>query len=585
MNILLPMWTAVAGLLPGCCRPETQEGRAAGTNLHAVAMQQALAQAAPARRTGRPDLRVDNSIHDRHKMESSFHFNLRPLGQEPARHYRVDLYTYIPSSIGINSHTYARETFYRHLTSYFRIRTPDFPEWHVGDPADFRIASAEEYLQVHLPSSRRRELGDRVAQDARLFACFVNTRLKRLVEEGKALARQPGGGRRAHWALLERRVEIMASLRLEFRRRYLQRLQELPILADEEVRRAFLLCDEFLSFRVESLLMKLAAAARKAPASHVGEVVRGLLAPEADYRRERGMPALERSERARRALESYTYRLGMLKKFVSEVLYLGVEPINREKMYRNGIAAFAAALAATFAALAEQQRLQLMVQGGSSARVAILLALAVVAYVFKDRIKDLSKEYFFERLKTRLSDFQLNLSYRYVSDAGRQVEVPLGHAEEFMRWLRPETVPEEVEYVRSVFKRAEVDPVPNETVLHYSRRFALNATDAEPGPGDLHSIKNVLRFDFSEFLTRLDDRTKKVEFFDRERGPTRAGAHKVYHVNLVFRYESEALAEDGTLLRLVELERLRVILDKGGLVRLETVIPRGQLGYRMAPGE
>lgn len=543
-------------------------------------MQQALAQAAPARRTGRPDLRVDNSIHDRHKLESSFHFNLRPVGEEEARHYRVDMYTYIPTSIGINSQTYGRENFYRHLTSYFRIRTPDFPEWQVSDPAEFRIASAEEYLQVHLPSSRRRELGERVAQDARLFACFVNTRLKRLVEEGRALARQPGGGRRAPWSLLERRVEITASLRLEFRRRYLERLQELPILADEEVRRAFLLCDEFLSFRVESLLMKLAAAARKASSSHIEAVVRRLLEPEAEYRRSRGMPVLDRSERGRRGLEKYTYRLGMLKKFVSEVLYLGVENINREKIYRNGIAAFGAALAATFAALAEQQRLKLMVEGGSGARVVILLALAVVAYVFKDRIKDLSKEYFFERLKTRLADFQLNLSYRYVDTSGRQFQIPLGYAEEFMRYLHTQNVPDEVDYLRSVFKRAEVDPVPNETVLHYSRKFALDAADAPGAPGDLQYVKNVLRFDFSEFLARLDDRTKKVEFFDPERGPTRAGAPKVYHLNLVFRYESEVLAEDGSLRRSVELERLRVILDKHGLVRLETVIPRGQLGYR-----
>lgn len=521
----------------------------------------------------RSDLRVETSVHDRHKLETSFHFNLRPATREGTRRYRVDLYAFIPASIGINSQTYGSEAFYRHLTSYFRMRTPEFPEWQVADPQELRLPSAEEYLQVHLSGERRRALSGRVVQDVRLFASYVHTRAKRLVEDARGVAREPGGGRRAMWSLLERRAELTAGLLQVFRMRYVDRLKREPILADEDVRRALLLCDEFLSFRLESLLVKLAQASKNCPASKMGPLVERLLAPEADYRGRNGMATPDRG--SRQSLEGYTYRLGMLKKFVSEVLYLAVRPENREKVYRNGIAAVGAGLAATFAVLAEQQRLKLMVEGGSGARVGILLALAVVAYVFKDRIKDLSKEYFFERLKHRLPDYKLHLAYRYRDADGGEHDLPLGFAEEFMRYLRADSVPDEVDYLRSVFKRAEVDPDLHETVLHYSRRFELSGREAPAAPGDPRYVKNVLRFDFSEFLARLDEPTRSVEFYDAGRGARRARSHKVYHVNLVWRYEAEL---DGTARR-VDFERQRVILDKRGIVRLERVIPRGELGY------
>ena len=53
-----------------------------------------------------------------------------------------------------------------------------------------------------------------------------------------------------------------------------------------------------------------------------------------------------------------------------------------------------------------------------------------------------------------------------------------------------------------------------------------------------------------------------------------------YHVNLVFRYKRVTTNAKGRVLRsTVEIERVRLVLNKKRIVRIEQVVPRGELGY------
>ena len=54
-------------------------------------------------------------------------------------------------------------------------------------------------------------------------------------------------------------------------------------------------------------------------------------------------------------------------------------------------------------------------------------------------------------------------------------------------------------------------------------------------------------------------------------------APKVYHINAVLRYETRFGA--GSQTRYVDYERVRLIINKNGIVRLERVLERGRLGY------
>ncbi|MGE0488646.1 MAG: hypothetical protein AB7S38_05495 [Vulcanimicrobiota bacterium] len=516
-------------------------------------------------RKNKAELRVSNSIHDRLQMESTYIFDLQAGPGEQARRYSADMYIFIPTSLGINRDTYDRESFFKDVTSYFRIRTPSVRAWWDASPEDFAIDSLERYLGAHLDTFERKALVARAVQEVKVFGSFLHTRLKNLEKR----ARKRAAGRNDETpAFLLSRVERWLAVMGTFRRRYLERIRNEALLVDDEVLRALHLTDEYLSYRIEVILLRVREAL-----VDLKEPLERHLQAEARYRREHELVCLEDRPDQGRQLEAYTYRLGLLKKYLSQALYLKLEEAKRDAFYRNGAAAVGAGLAATFAGLAEQQRIQYLSGHDSGHRLALLLIMAVAAYVFKDRIKDLSKEYFNNRLKHKLPDHRYRITYPHVATDGKKDEIELGFIQEFMRYLSD--LPDEVAYLRTIEKRADNDPRRNETVLHLSRMFDFNLRPV----GDFRYIKNVLRLDFSEFLAKLDNPAKAVRYYQPRQGLRVVQAPKVYHLNVVMRYETLFGGAAAPLRRRIDFERFRVVLNKNGIVRIERVIGGGELAY------
>lgn len=527
----------------------------------------------------RPDLRISTSIHDQQQLEVSTTFNLEPYPGEQRRCYKSDVYMFIPTNIGVNSSTYGSDEFFRHRTNYFRLRTPRIKPWLEDPPEHFSLESAENYFAGHLLTSNRARFGPAVVEEAKLFGNFMHTRLKKLEKRARQAQGKP----------LKRRLQVLAHVRerllhclglLErYRDRYIRRPEREGLLAENQVRGALKLTDEYISYRLEVILINIRAdAVVDDPA--LAELALKLLKEELDYRRERGYLVLQKGESERGRLEVYTYRLGLLKKFVSETLFLELGGAKRDHLYRNGAAAVGAALAAFVAGLAERHRAQYSTGHDTGWRFWLLIAMAVAAYVFKDRVKDLTKEYFNTRLKHRLPDFRVSLTYKRVDPQGVKKKFLLGWAQEYIRYLKEAEAPPDVVYLRALEKRAETDPGRNEVLLHLARQF-----DFESFPPDLGTgfVKNVMRHDFSEFLAKLDDPSKSINFYDPGEGACRTQAPKVYHINLLMRHSVHIFDDKGPVRVKVSLERLRLVLNKKGLVRLETVVPMGEMHYQEVP--
>lgn len=518
------------------------------------------------------ELRVANSIHDSLQMESTYIFDLQARDtKEQERLYEADVYMFIPSSLGVDSSNYSSDAFFRHLTSYFRIRTPSSTEWERAKPRDFRLRSLERYLAVHLETFERRKLAPRAVQEVKIFGNFVHTRLKKLEKRARKLGRTGAEQRAERVADTLRGLRHWVAILWAFRKRYVRELREKPLLIEHDVRRSLLLCDEYLSFRLELILIRVEEALPELT-SPLGEI----LSRETEYRKAHDILCLEESPSGGKVFEAYTYRLGLLKKYMAEALYLKQSGAKKDHLYRNGVAAFGAACAATFAGLAEHQRLQYLTGNDSGVRLGVLIALAVVAYVFKDRIKDLTKEYFNNVIKALLPDRRWAVFYPFYDESGRKQKVDLGFVQEYVRFLK--SPPEEVRYLRTFEKRRDIDPRRNEMVLHFSRRFDFNLRPYGQSD-DVRYLKNVLRIDFAEFLHKLDNPTKPVRYYSLEEGAKLASAPKVYHINIVIRYRTTFGGAEAPEARRTDYERLRLVLNKRGLVRLEKVIKGGRLAH------
>lgn len=519
----------------------------------------------------RPEIRVHHSVHDRLQVESNFTFDLRPRSEEEQqRDFKVDLYLFIPNAVGVNSSNFDSARFFRHRTSHFRVRAPLYQHLRTIDPSEMRFESAERYFQEHLSTQERTRFRGKLVQDVRLFGNFLHTELKKirasLSSKKKSLKKEQ---KKELCRALLHRAELLWAIR----ERYLVPLREERFLTDDEVVRAFALTDEYLSYRLELVLLRAREVFKKQ-----ADILSKLLEREMKYREVHGLLVLRDEEQDSVAFEAYTYRLGLLKKYLGESLFLQSVSNKKDRLYKNYAAAIGAGLAATVAGLAEHQRVQYLTGNDSGLRLAFLIGVAVLAYIFKDRVKDLSKEYFNSRLKERLPDQSFSLSHKSYTNKGTEKVRQLGVVSEYFRFLKE--IPADVAYLRTLGQAKTSDPERHENVIHVGRRFNFELRSKRHRKL-FPLLKNVFRLEISPFLAKLDNPTMPISFVgDKGRAKT-VLAPKVYHINVVLRSEVRFGTEEGS--RYVDYERFRLIVNKNGIQRLERIVEPGRLAYEDTP--
>lgn len=526
------------------------------------------------------------TIHDQLQFQADIDFDLTTSrADEKSKHYRVDTYFFLPTSMGIQRENFSREQFYTALTHYLRVRTPASP---FENEEKGLIPAADRYFRVHLISHLREPLEALVVQEVKLFGCYLNTQYKKLQRYLWELQHKRPRNLEHRLKMLEALLVRILQTLSDFRLQYVGKVRHQSYLVDQEVHKAFLLVDEYLSYRLEETLIKMYQHLNNIPHSQrLSEVIQATLASEMEYRQSEDLIQLhEATEISRR--ETYYYRLGLLKKYVSDVLFLQVRNQRKDKAYRNLIAASGAALAAIWAGVIDLQRFYMLSQthenfpfSDFALRFFMIVIVGSIAYIFKDRIKELSREFFYERLKQYLPDHEFEIVYPYYdhhAQAARDLKV--GHAHQFMRFLSREGLPPEVLYIRELGHRTNLDPERNEHILHFSQTLRIDTQRIEDNLEQIRTLRNIMRYNIATFLEKLDDPNKNLRYYDPETGIKMIKAPKVYHVNVLFRYASHYVDRKGkSSPEQIEFERIRLILDKQGIQRIETVLPRGALGY------
>ncbi len=524
------------------------------------------------------DIASRAAVHDRFQFEAGIDYDLLAGDPGARKRYEVEMYLYVPTAMGIRSDTYARDRFWADLTNHLRLRTPDVGRWDAITPDAWSLPSLERYFEHHLHHDERQRLIPLVVQEAKLFGCLLYTQLKAL--SGDHSPGVPREGLRT-----DQRLAKVVALLKAYRRLYIAILTEQPVIVDDEVRRALGLVDEYLSYRLEaSLITFVGRAEQGTEPARLADVARQALSDEISYRRLAGFVYIggEASEGA--SAEAFAYRLGLLKKFVTSVLYLDVESVKKEGLYKNAVAGAGAAVAAVITAMVDFQRFKAVAANDWGWRVFAVVGIGVFAYVFQDRIKDIAREWFNDRLKRYLPDHEQRLLHAHYEEDGRAHRVLIATCRQFMRWLKPHGVPPEIRYIRETGSRGTLDPDRSEVVIHYFKRLAIQPNALAAELAHVRLIRDVVRFDLSEFLVKLADPSKQLAYFHEEAGVVTVEAPKVYHLNAVFRYAVVEERPGAPARHRVAFERARIVVNKRGILRMEQVVPRGDLGYHEEDG-
>ncbi|GIW22851.1 MAG: hypothetical protein KatS3mg068_1858 [Candidatus Sericytochromatia bacterium] len=103
------------------------------------------------------EIKSSNTVHDRYQFESSFDFDIRSHDDERKKNYQIDMYIFIPENIGINNDTYTRDNFYKDLTNYIRIKTPDLFKLCSEKNKILSLSWLDRYLSVHLSTDKKKK--------------------------------------------------------------------------------------------------------------------------------------------------------------------------------------------------------------------------------------------------------------------------------------------------------------------------------------------------------------------------------------------------------------------------------------------
>ena len=493
--------------------------------------------------------------HDQYQIEIKLDYELHA---DQKTRYQISTYFFVPQSLGITPETYPKGTFYQDVQSHIRLKTPSL--------------NLREFTESNRSPL---QIIERLVGEGNWVS---NTAVhEQIVTQMKLLSAMLKSALREHFILIERRVaEVQATphgkthylvhnLVDEFiteAARVTQRYRAL--LADfnlpnvpPSVFTAFLFTDESISILIEESAVEMFQIVdeylKKTNREDYKLALSELTTREAKYRKTRGYESLLAEDSDN---ETYLYRASILKKYASSVLFLDTDVRPDGQYWEQLILSFAAGLAMIFAtAVAFYFQFRF-----GNFTLPFFIAL-VIGYMFKDRIKEISRIVFAKRLENYLFDRRITI--RTQDGAHR-----LGVLREKVRFIQEREVPLSVLRARN---RDEITEISNEgrgeNIICYTKEIELQIKDAEKvlrGFPEITGINDILRFDVRHFLKKMAEPMQE-RFIIREGELVSLLCHKVYHVNLVSRYKTVRPGVNK------ENRHLRLILDQTGIRRIEEV--------------
>jgi hypothetical protein len=494
------------------------------------------------------------TIHDRYQVEMKVEYQLLP-----GRHtrYTVSTYFFMPQTLGINDITYPPAEFYRRTQNYIRLRTPKFTLQTLLDNAASPLCIIERILQ-EVPSIADQQIQRRLTDQCKFLRAILRRTLSQSLRrqwqqhnESNCKVEDLAALFRHHLATVETILERYRHCGERIKQGVQQRETTTELLD------TYALTDEALSLVVEENLLQALNLVKThshpllhhTTKTHIANYIRR----EIDYRRQCGYGSILQFDGDN---EQYLHRISALKKYTSSVLYLGTAVSREGATAEQMLFALAAGISMFFATVIA---FYFQTRYGTFT-FPVFIAL-VVGYMFKDRMKELGRTLSLRLLQSHYYDRRIDI--HTLHDAQR-----LGRMREKMVFLKANEVPEQIMQERHQGAISIIENgMQGEQVLCYTRNVTLHTSgfaQMYPDGPPITGVADILRLDVRPFLHKMDDPVERRLGLDGDTVRLVKCA-KVYYINIISVYSIGDAKEQ------IVSQRVRVILNRKGLVRLQTM--------------
>ncbi len=497
----------------------------------------------------------DIRFHDSQRFEVKLDIELEAPRKSS---YEIETYFFVPSALNINQRTYSKTDFYNNLQNFIRFKTPPMDLDKICDERTEnspynKIKKGIAAIQSGSATTSREE---EVYNEIKLLGCASRDYIKGynsfFIEEVKK------GAAGAEGRMLSENLKRLLD-ELEFFRKKIGELKQRissPVVPCR-IRDAFSFFEEYISIICEenltSILYALEKSGRKKEFREEMQRLVGAIRWENNFRRRNNYLSYIKEDGEN---EIFTFRRSALKKFISSALYLKTKVSEWEGVYQVffGLAAGVAMLFAVIVTIYAQKKYQI--------NSIPFIVLVVVSYIFKDRIKDWLKVWFSKRMTKWFSDRRLEI----LDPANNNKKI--GVLKEAFTFLPASSMPSDILRVRNIDNITSIDEEGKpEEIFKYEKNVKFFPEMIFKFHEEKKSIKDIMRFNISKYPLNADDPYVEEKYMDLKTGEIKSVAcARVYHVNVVIKYIYKLGGSD-----VVNYDRIRIILNKNGIVRIENV--------------
>lgn len=488
-------------------------------------------------------------VHDRKQFELKLEY--QPSGTDKQSQYFVETTLFIPRSLNIGPDTWPREAFYADLHNYVRLSTPELSFEQLGTGAHSPLVQLEQRLTTGEPGPETE-----LVYDAKMLGCIMRGTLRRFMRTMKlecanclgesetpspvfALARS---GSQSTQDILKRYRAVMEAMGVRF-----------PL--GEKTRAAFRLVDEYLSLVVEHYFRRIVVQMDKVPKSKpwldLRRELMDVVVSDENYRRSLALPSVLATIGDN---EEYSHRVGFLKKFCQNILFLKVLRSSPRKAWEEVLFAIAAGSAMAFAL-----GVGLFAQSRYPQASFNFFVIAVVGYMLKDRLKESLRRV----MSVYMGRFLYERTTRILDPVTRD---DMGVCHEKIDYGDAVVVPAEIQQLRL---RDDLIAVTQgelaETVVRYRKKIVLNS-DMLPriADGIVSGVTDIIRLNVDRLLHDMDDPEFALDYVDLEDfSVDKVTMSKSYRLDIAFRFSVDDGRHQRTTMRLV-----RLVLDRNGIKRM-----------------
>jgi len=479
------------------------------------------------------------SIHDKYQFELKYAYPLDLA--RPQAEYAVESFLFIPNNLGVSPQSYSRADFNNDMQKYIRLGTPKMYLHAIFDGVGCPLKKIKESMELLCGDPGNEHAVSEYFYHVKMFCSIVKSAMRD--EESYIESLPPGEDRRQ---VIERYLEHVEKLLESFRK--------LKMLAhathvNKKIASFYCLADEYLSLISEKHLCCLICFLRDSKSKYsqaFSERAVKKLRFELDYRRKNHYPSIPVKNGSN---EETLYRQRILKKIMGSILFLKTSVRTEGRLLEQIVSGVAAGLAMLFATIS----LFLSRRFFADLTLSLLFVL-VISYVFKDRIKELTRLYMVSWIRKRLYDYKTELR--------TNMDVKIGICRELFAFVDEQNLPPEIIKIRNKDYLGELDNgYAPENILYSKKQIRIFSKPCRKLFADLQAdgVIDIIRIDVRNFMKKMDNPRKILFVPDGDDNIEPVKGDSVYHLNLILKYQMEKNSE---------YRKFRIVLNRSGIKRI-----------------